>query len=71
MMYYARYCRYGVTVVSTEDYIVSFPVKRDRDQAVKDHPLHIEALSARLPAVRRYLRRSLLSGEPLHNPYQA
>lgn len=67
-MYYARHCQYGVTAISREDYIISYPTKGQRDAAVDHDPAHYEALSSRNLAVRHHLRRQLSTGEPLHNP---
>ena len=67
-MYYARFCKYGVTAISQEDYIISYPTKARRGAAIAHDPAHLEPLSAHSPAVCRHLRRPLSTGESRHNP---
>lgn len=69
--YYARYCKYGITAKSQEDYIVSFDMKITRDATVNNDPQHYEPLKANSRAVQKHLNRPLSTSEPLHNPQWA
>jgi Fe-S cluster assembly ATPase SufC len=67
--YYARYCKYGVTTISKEEYILSYENKACRDAMVLLYPEQYEPLKAKSKVVRRHLNRQLSTGESKHNPH--